>query len=119
MEERLEKALAFSNYRQTLNSQFQKLKIKTQGLLIFAKNGGSFTISPELICFLDYIERSGATKTILLDDNNLPVAIEDVPEFLKEILRRYNSVTSDYYLEYQEIRKARNVKSILNIETSE
>lgn len=115
MEERLQKALEFANYRQTLNNQLQKLKIRSEGNLIFAKNGGSFTISKELIGFLDYLERSGVKDAVLLDDNNTPVSITDISEFLKDITKRYFEVTADYLKEYQEIRKARSVKSILDI----
>lgn len=115
MEERLQKALEFANYRQTLNNQLQKLKIRSEGNLIFAKNGGSFTISKDLIGFLDYLERSGSQDVILLDDNNIPVAIDNISAFLKDVTKRYFEVTTDYLKEYQEIRKARNVKSILDL----
>ena len=119
MEERLEQALSFANYRQTLNNQLQKLKIRAGGMLIFAKNGGSFTINRELICFLDYLARSNKTNATLLDDNNTPVLIADVLEFQKEITNRYFEVTNDYLKEYQEIRKSRNVKSVLDIKDVE
>jgi predicted HTH transcriptional regulator len=115
MEERLQKALEFANYRQTLNNQLQKLKIRSEGMLIFAKNGGSFTINRELIGFLDYLERTGAKDVVLLDDNNAPVSIDNVSDFLKEVTKRYFEVTTDYLKEYQEIRKARNVRSILDL----
>lgn len=115
MEERLQKALEFANYRQTLNNQLQKLKIRSEGMLIFAKNGGSFTINRELIGFLDYLERIGLSEAILLDDNNVPVQIINISEFLKEVTGRYFEVTTDYLKEYQEIRKSRNVKTILDI----
>ena len=115
MEERLQKALEFANYRQTLNNQLQKLKIRSSSMLIVAKNGGSFTINRELIGFLDYLERLGTKEAVLFDDNNTPVSIADVPNFLKEVTKRYFEVTTDYLKEYQEIRKARNVKSILDL----
>lgn len=115
MEERLQKALEFANYRQTLNKQLQKLKIRAEGELIFAKNGGSFTINRELICFLDYLNRTGVVEAALLDDNNLPILIADVSGFLKDITARYFEVTTDYLKEYQEIRKSRSVKSILDL----
>jgi len=115
MEERLQKTLEFANYRQTLNNQLQKVKIRAEGMLIFAKAGGSFKIDRELICFLDYLDRQGINDVALLDDNNLPVQIENVKEFLEEITKRYFEVTSDYFKEYQEVRRARNVKSILDI----
>jgi len=119
MEERLQQALEFANYRQTLNNQLQKLKIRAEGMLIFAKNGGSFTINRELICFLDYLSTKKVTEATLLDDNNIPVLISDVSEFLEEITGRYFEVTTDYLKEYQSIRKSRNVKSILDIKEVE
>ena len=115
MEERLEKALEFANYKQTLNNQIQKLKTRAEGMLVIAKNGGSFTIDRELISFLNYLNANKITEAPLLDDNNNPVLISDVPEFLKEVTRRYFEVTGDYLKEYQEIRKSRNVKTILGI----
>lgn len=119
MSERLNKALAFANYRQTLNNQLLKLKIRAEGTLILAKNGGSFTVGQELICFLDYLVRNSMTSATILDDNNNPVEITDVPAFLKDVTTRYFEVTNDYLREYQEIRKSRNVKSILDIKDEE
>ena len=119
MEDRLQKALEFANYRQTLNNQLHKIKIKVEGLLMFAKNGGLFKVNQELICFLDYLVRSGTTEADILDSNNIPVHIENVEDFLKDIKIRYFEVTHDYLKEYQAIRKLRNVKSIIGIEESE
>lgn len=119
MDERLGKALEFANYRQTLNTQLHRIKTKTEGLLILAKNGGSFHITQELICFLDYLERTGVVQANLLDRNNVPVQISNVSDFLKEVTGRYFEVTNDYLQEYQQVRKARNVKSILDLRDSE
>jgi len=119
MEERLEKALEFVNYRQTLNNQLHKVKIRAEGLLLFAKNGGNFVINQELICFLDYLIRTGLTETNILDKDNSPVHIADIAGFLKEITKRYFEVTNDYLKEYQSIRKLRNVKSVLDIKDNE
>ena len=119
MEERLQQALEFANYRQTLNNQLHKVKIKAEGLLMFAKNGGNFIINQELICFLDYLTRSGITEANILDSNNIPVRIEDTESFLNEIRKRYFEVTDDYLKEYQVIKKLRNVKSIIGIKDSE
>lgn len=115
MNERLQQALSFAKYRQTLNNQLQKLKIRSQGALLYSKNGGTFTINRELICFADYLKRSGLTSSVLLDDNSNPVKIENIDEFLNEITSRYSAVTNDYLAEYQDIRKSRNVQSILKL----
>lgn len=115
MDEKLQKALEFSNYRQTLNSQLQKARIRSENALIFAKNGGSFKVNQELICFLDYLIRSDQHTSVLLDSNNIPVLIENIPEFFEEISSRYFESLNDYLREYQTIRKTRNVKSLLDM----
>jgi hypothetical protein len=86
---------------------------------MLAKNGGNFIINQELICFLDYLVRNKITEANLLDSNNVPVQISDVPAFLKEITTRYFEVTNDYLKEYRNIRKARNVKTILDVKEDE
>lgn len=115
MEDRLQQALEFANYRQTLNNQLQKLKIRSEGMLLVAKNGGSFSINRELIGFLDYLNRQNITEAALLDDYGNPILIENISDFLREITDRYLEVTRDYLKEYQVIRKSRSVKSILDI----
>lgn len=119
MEERLEKALEFANYRQTLNNQLQKLRILSENELMFAKNGGTFTINRELINYLNYLNINNEDEAILIDDKFSPILIKDIPEFLKEITKLYKDVTSAYYREYQHIRKLRNVKSIIDIKDTE
>ena len=119
MEERLQKALEFANYRQTLNNQLHKAKIKAEGALIYAKNGGQFKIDQSLICFLDFLIRTGHKDANLLDDNSNPVNIDNLEDFLKDITGRYFEVTNDYLREYQSIRKSRNVKSILDLKVDE
>lgn len=119
MEERLEKALEFANYRQTLNNQLQNTRIRAEGLLTLAKSGGTFKVGQELICFLDYLIRTDLETAVVLDANNVPIQIDNLPAFLKEVTARYHDVTNSYSKEYQEIRKARNVKSILSLKESE
>jgi hypothetical protein len=119
MDDKLQKALEFANYRQTLNNQLQKIKIRAEGLLTVSKNGGSFVVDQSLIGFLDYLVRQDITATALLDSNTNPVQIDDIPAFLKEITVRYFEVTNDYLKEYSTIRKSRNAKSILDIKDAE
>lgn len=115
MDKRLDDALAFARYRDTLNNQLSKLKIRSQAALVLSKSGGTFTINRELICFLKYLKDEGVETSVLIDDNGNPVKVENVTALLKEVLSKYSEVTNDYLTEYQEIRKARNVQSILKI----
>ncbi len=115
MDERLQRTIEFANYKQTLNNQLHKLRIQAEGTLMFAEAGGKFTIGQQLICFLDYLVRNGYTEVTLLDDNKSPIHIANTEEFLKKITTRYFEVTNDYFRESQMIKKARSVKSILDI----
>ena len=116
MDDKLQKALEFSNYRQTLNNQLRQLKVRTQTQLIFAKHGGSFTIDQELICFFNLIVTKKLKEVTVLDDNEVPILVTETTEFLDEITTRYFEVINDYYRDYQQIKKSRNVKSIVNLE---
>ena len=116
MDERLQKALDFVNYKQTLNNQLHKLRIKTEGMCMIAENGGKFTVGRELICFLDYLVRTGLSDAVLMDDNKSPIRITDTSAFLKKVTDRYFEVMNDYFVEAQTIKKSRSVKSIIDIE---
>ena len=69
MSERLTKALEFANYRLTLNNQIVALRSKVQTKLIHSINGGTFTISRELITFVDSLIRQDYTEEVVLIDN--------------------------------------------------
>jgi hypothetical protein len=114
MSARLTKALEFANYRVTLNNQQAALKAKTQSLLSYSINGGTFTINMELINFTKLLIAEGAENAVLLDIYQNPIRIELSP-FYKEILSRYYEVTNDYYAEYEKLRKARKVHKVLDL----
>ena len=114
MAAKLQTALEFSNYRQTINNQKEVLKAKTESLLSYSINGGTFTIDRELITFVKILIDDKHTDAVLLDIYNHPIAI-DLQNFYAEIMSRYFEVTNDYYVEYEKIRKARNVSSVLDL----
>ena len=66
MSERLTKALEFANYRLTLNNQLVSLRSKLQTKLFYSINGGTFTISRELITFVDSLIRQEYTEDVYL-----------------------------------------------------
>jgi hypothetical protein len=113
--EKLSNALAFANYRITLTTQIEQIKATTKNKLVFAKNGGFFTITPQLIAFVDLLIREENKAAILLDDNETPVRITELSEFRKDILERYQTAVSDYFREYERLRKSRKVESIVGL----
>ena len=114
MSTRLTKALEFANYRTTLNNQQAQLKAKTQSLLSYSINGGTFTIDIPLITFCKQLLDEGQKQVVLLDIYNNPIQIE-IESFYEEIQSRYFEVTNDYYVEYEKLRKARKVHKVLDL----
>ena len=115
MSTRLTKALEFANYRVTLNNQQAQLKAKTQSLLSYSINGGTFTIDLTLITFCKKLINEDQNEVVLLDIYNNPISIANVDTFYEEITSRYYEVTNDYYAEYEKLRKARKVHKVLDL----
>lgn len=114
MSTRLTQALEFANYRVTLNNQQAALRAKTQSLLSYSINGGTFTIDRTLLNFCKLLLEEKQTEAVLLDIYNNPIKVE-VQSFYDEILSRYFEVTNDYYAEYEKLRKSRKVHKVLDL----
>lgn len=114
MSTKLSKALEFANYRVTLNNQQEALRSKTQSLLSYSVSGGTFTIDRTLISFCSILISEGTTECVLLDIYNNPIKV-DLKQFYDEIVSRYHEVTNDYYVEYEKLRKARQIHKVLDL----
>jgi len=112
---RLEKALDFSNTMQTFNLAKNNLKVKTQNLLSYSTNGGTFRVSQELIGFMQFVVQSGKTETIILDKNDIPIQIIDTEKFLEDISSLYFEAVNEYYNDYQKLRSSRKIEKVLEI----
>jgi len=114
-QQRLEKALNFSNTMKTFNLNKNNLKVKTQNLLSFSTAGGSFSVDQSLISFMNVVVSSGKTEITLLDKNEIPIHIEDTSKFLDEVSSLYFEVVNDYYHDYQKLRSSRKIEKVLEI----
>jgi len=114
-QQRLEKALNFSNTMKTFNLNKNNLKVKTQNLLSYSTAGGSFSVDQSLISFMNFVVSSGKTEITLLDKNGIPIRIEDTEKFLDEVSSLYFEVVNDYYNEYQKLRSSRKIEKVLEI----
>lgn len=115
MDDKLKKALEFSNYMITFDNQKRILKEKYQDDLIYYFNGGRFTATQELVSFCQSLVNLEQTSTILVDDNNLPIAIEDLKEFSFEIVNVYFTATNQYLTEYNKLKTNRSVEGIFDV----
>lgn len=115
MDERLEKALEFSNYMVTLNNQKRLIKEKYHESLLYYSNGAQFTVTRELINFVGFLVESGNdTDITLVDDNETPVMILDLSTFLEEILNVYFTASNEYYSSYNDLKTKRRIEKLVD-----
>ena len=116
MDDRLQTALDFSKYRQTLGIQRKLLKEKLQARLTYGASGGIFHIDRSLISFVQLCIDQGRVSNIpLIDSNENPVLIDDLVEFRDEIFDRYFSASFQYMNEYDAIKKSRTVEKLVDL----
>jgi len=115
MDERLEKALEFSNYMVTLNNKKRLLKEKLYEDLVYYINGCQFSITKELITFVGFlVERGNDTDVVLTDDNDIPTRISDLNDFYEDIIDTYFAAANEYHTEYENLKKNRSVETLIN-----
>lgn len=116
MSNKLSKALEFANYRTTLNIQHNNMKSRVQTLLNYSVNGGTFSITHELISFVTTLINKDYSDVVLLDVYNNPIQIQDLENFLDELLSRYFEATNEYYADYTKLKQSRKIHKLIDIE---
>ena len=116
MDERLAKALDFSNYMLTLNNQKRLLEEKYQEDLIHFYNGSQVTITRELITFVSVIISADQDEVVITDDNNIPFMVEDLESFYSEIINKYTVASNDYFTSYASLKTNRSVEKLVDYE---
>jgi hypothetical protein len=113
VDQRLEDALKASNYRITLNVRRSNARLKLERDLTFARGGGMFKASPELIAFVGALLGQGKVDATLLDANQNPVVIDDLQQFMTDIIARYYEFMNEYLTEHRAVQKARTTKALI------
>lgn len=114
MDERLERALEFGNYRATLSNQKRNIIARMQTLQIVHHNGGSFNANPQTISFVQALVASDKKSSVILDTKDNPVEIQDLSEFLDMLVSAYTEGVNEYKVQMDKIKKARNIKKIMD-----
>ena len=116
MDDQLKKALDFANYRQTFSIQRKTLKEKIDAKLTFGYNGGLFKIDRSLITFVQMLIDQGRISGVpLIDSNENPILVDDLPAFRDEVLDRYYTSTLEYFEQFQQLKKSRSVDKLVNL----
>jgi hypothetical protein len=61
------------------------------------------------------LNKQRTTGVVLLDQNENPVLIDNLENFLNEILDRYFTATNEYFEQYQELKKSRSVEKLVDL----
>lgn len=118
MDERLEKALEFSNYMVTLNNQKRVIRNQYQENIVHYFNGGQFTVTKELVTFVNMlVEKDNTDDVVLIDDNETPILIPNLEDFLSNIVDQYFTASNTYYTEYQTLLKNRSTEKLVDYES--
>ena len=112
MDDRLKKAIEFSNYRIGLFNRKEDLKVSFYSMLSYGHNGGVFKITSELISFVKLILDEDKTSCVLIDSYENPIDVTDLRLFYDSIFTRYFEATNYYNTEYTKLKKARTVSTI-------
>jgi hypothetical protein len=112
VDDRVQKALDHANYRVTLHRQREMMKVRLTEELLYASNGGIFTVTSQLCTFVDLLIRKGRSETTLIDDKGNPIQIVDLPAFLDDIVDAYHAATNTYRVGWENLSKSRSVKAL-------
>ena len=115
MDDRLQQALEFANFRHSLAIEKKRLKEKLKVDLTIAHNGGIFYINRNFIGVLNSLNEFETETAVLLDDREVPILIEDFAQFRKTVLEKYFQVINQYYLDYEAIKRKRTVKDLVSL----
>lgn len=113
MDERLEKALEFSNYALTINNQKRNIKNRIAQLQIVHHLGGVFIADHATISFVKALVDLGHTDGVMIDSKENPVKVKSFTELLEKLTTAYFSATNEFDAEYEKLKKARNIKTIM------
>ena len=117
MDERLEKAIEFSNYVVTLNNQKRLLQEEYEEQLLYYFGGCQFTVTKELITFVNVLVEKDIDEIVLTDDNNTPIKIVNLEEFYEGVLDTYFSASNSYYTKYDALKTKRSVDKLVGLDS--
>lgn len=118
MDERLQKALNFSNFRLTLYNQKQNLKNITFEKFKVYENKGQFTANKETLSYINnFIDEKNSC--IVLDDFENPIKITDIKKFYSKLKNLHTVALNEFYAEYERLARSRNLKRLLDLEDDE
>lgn len=113
-DKKLNEALAFANYRLTLQVQRQNIEARVESALLVSSNGAIFKATHTLINFVAL--RAIRNEQLLVEDNsNNVITIENPNQFLKILLDAYDSAMQLKQEEQKRLKSARSTAKIVGL----
>ena len=113
IDDRLAQALEASNYRLTLNIQRENSKLKLRNKLQLSKNGGIFRVSQEFISFI-FTLSNFKEEAVILDTNENPIKIENLKDFLNEVVEIFTEGMNEHLVDYEKFKKLRSTAKVIS-----
>jgi hypothetical protein len=114
MDNRLNDALAFANYRLTLQVQRQNIEARVNAALIVSYQNAIFKSTQTLITFVG-LRATRAEKLLVEDNSGNVIQIENPNEFLTALLTAYDSAMELKQQELQKLKSARSTAKIVGL----
>jgi hypothetical protein len=114
MEPKVQKAFEVASYMATLHNQQRLLEEEFEQTLLYYFGGGVFKATEQRLAFLAGITVKKVESLVVLDDNHVPILIEDIDEFYSNLLSHYTEATNAYYYKYRKITSSKTVESIID-----
>ena len=114
MEDALSKALEFANFSATLNTQKTILKNKYNDNCALYFKGGKFTVSMTLFSFVSDLLSHNVESTVIVDDNDTPIDIDNVQEFFDLVKNKYATASNIYLSEYKKLTSQRSIEGLVD-----
>lgn len=113
MDIEIEKAFKIANFMTSLASQRRILNEEFEQSLLYYYDGCVFKATEQRIAFISAIIQRKIKAMVILDDNNTPCNITDIPLFYKNLLATYVEATNLYYNKYTKIANSKNIEGLL------
>jgi Tfp pilus assembly PilM family ATPase len=114
MDQRLKEALEYSNYRLSLATHKKNIRLRAEAIQLVSESGGMFRANEQLILWLDYLAKTGASQYVLVDINDQPVMIQNIPALRDRLHDAYTKSMNLMHAENEKIKRARDVAKVVN-----
>lgn len=116
MDKEFEEAVNQSNYRAIFENQKEKLKEILQGQLLYSYNGGQFQLNALLFSEILLHLSEEKTQHTILDMHLLPIRIDNLEDFLKNIRSQQTEAINKYISEIAKLKRSRRIETLVQFD---